>query len=194
MTNNEQRISVGELFTGSFFSIPALLLYNHGYIINSILAWAVFVSSLIYHRHITETNNNPHFLYKIIDVGIVLICWISAIPIAYNHPIIIIFATGVPFFYFIERIYLCYNGNDASLLIGTVGIHMLIHVSGIISLCLIAFKDKTYDIPIEKDLVSISFGILISILFFNIFQPRYFDIRITNKDLRIKICGIPKKI
>ena len=91
MTNNEQRISVGELFTSSFFSIPALLLYNHGYIINSILAWSVFVSSLIYHRHITETNNNPHFLYKIIDVVTVLICWFSALPISYNYPLIIIY-------------------------------------------------------------------------------------------------------
>jgi len=192
MTNNEQRISVGELFTSSFFSIPALLLYNHGYIINSILAWSVFVSSLIYHRHITETNNNPHFLYKIIDVVTVLICWFSALPISYNYPLIIIFATGVPFFYFIEYIYLCYNGNDASLLIGPVGIHMLMHVCGIIALCLLAFIDDTYSVPIEKDLASISFGILISILFFNIFQPRYFGIRITNTDLKIKVCGIPK--
>ena len=36
MVNNEQRISLGQMFSASFFSIPALLLYNHGYIINSI--------------------------------------------------------------------------------------------------------------------------------------------------------------
>lgn len=192
MVNNEQRISLGQMFSSSFFSIPALLLYNHGYIVNSILAWTVFVSSLIYHRHVTETNDNPHFLYKIIDMMIVLTCGIFAIPIAGDNSTILTFGVAVPIFYFIELIYLYYNGNDSSMLIGAVGIHMLMHFSGIIALSLLAFNDKTIIVPIEKDFEMIIYGILISILFFNIFQPRYYGITVTNTDLIIKVCGIPK--
>ena len=62
------------------------------------------------------------------------------------------------------------------------------------ALSLLAFNNKTVIVPIEKDIEMIIYGILISILFFNIFQPRYYGICVTNKDLVIKLCGKPKLI
>jgi hypothetical protein len=189
---NMQRISVGELFTSSFFCIPAILLHNHGFILNSLLTWTVFVASLTFHRHNVESVNKPNPILRVADMTTTSVACIALIINGHNDLGVMLTASGVPIFYFFEKFVLYRNGEDASLLFGVAGWHMLLHISGITASCLLAFSDESLEVPIKTDVEAVFFGIIVAILFFTIFQPRDFGRTLTTEELISGFLGVSK--
>ena len=117
---------------------------------------------------------------------------IALIVNGHNDLGVMITASGVPVFYLCEKFVLSRNGEDASLLFGVAGWHMLLHVSGIVASCLLAFSSESLKVSIKTDVEAVFFGIVMAILFFAIFQPRDFGRTLTTEELVSGFLGVSK--
>jgi hypothetical protein len=189
----QHQISIGELFTSSLFCIPAMLLHNHGFIVNSVLIWMVFSTSLVYHRHNVETCSNPNKCMRTFDILSTLVACTALIIYGHNDLRVMIIAIGVPVFYALERFTKNRNGGDDALLCGPAGAHVLLHLSAIVSCCFLAYVEGSLAVKVEKDIETICFGFIMGCFFFVIFQPRKYGHSITNKEMIDAIFGISKE-
>ena len=188
-----QRISVGELFTGALFCIPALILHNHGFIVNSLLTWMVFCMSLVFHRHNMESISKPNRVLRITDITITISACTALVVNGYDELTVMLPAIGTPLFYIFEKIILKRNGEDMALLFGPAGCHMLLHISAIVSSCFLAFTEGSRTVPWENDIEAGCFGFMLACLFFVLFQPRKFGKAITTNEMITIILGVNKK-
>jgi hypothetical protein len=184
-----QRISVGELFTGSLFCIPALILHNHGFIVNSLLTWMVFAMSLIFHRHNIESVMQPNKHLRLLDITITVAACTALVVNGYDKLNVMLPAVGTPLFYIFEKITLNRNGDDGALLFGPAGWHMLLHISAIVSSCFLAFTEGSRPVPAENDIEAGCFGLILSCFFFVLFQPRKFGKAITSEEMLTILLG-----
>ena len=105
------QISIGELYTSSLFCIPAMLLHNHGFLVNSVLVWVVWAVSLMFHRHNVETCSNPNTCLRTLDISSTCIACTALIIYGYNDLYVMLSATGVPVFYALEQVMKYRNGG-----------------------------------------------------------------------------------
>ena len=191
---SNHQISIGELFSSSLFCIPAMLLHNHGFIVNSLLTWMVFAVSLMFHRHNVETCSNPNTFLRCFDISSTLIACTLLVINGYNDLYVMLSATGVPLFYALERFAMWRNGGDNAELCGPAGAHVLLHLSAIVACCCLAFTEGSISVDVSNDIETICFGFIMGSFFFVIFQPRKYGKHITNGEMITALLGVAKEV
>lgn len=129
-------ISVCNLYSGSLFLLPCIVLHNHGFRLLPVQSAAVCGLSLIFHRQSIATTCRVNGTLRAFDIlnsalGVVSVMWYS-----WEHFWSFTLICLVPVFWAIEHVMLA-RGHFVGHLAGVAGVHVLCHLSAIISCCIL---------------------------------------------------------
>lgn len=129
-------ISVCNLYSGSLFLLPCIVLHNHGFRLLPVQSAAVCGLSLIFHRQSIATTCRVNGTLRAFDIlnsalGVVSVMWYS-----WGHFWSFALICLVPVFWAIEHVMLA-RGHFVGHLAGVAGVHVLCHLSAIISCCIL---------------------------------------------------------
>jgi len=164
MSVSNEIISPCMLFTMSLFSIPTILQIYYNIFPFFIISPIQLLIGILFHINFILTHGNPNIIIKFFDHTICIL--ISGFVIIYgkNSTIIIIISSGVPFFYILELLAIKKYKIKHNL-IGSAGLHSLLHISAMTASSFIVFYvNDDYDIFI--DTILILSGVFIGILLF----------------------------
>ena len=130
-----RKLSTCMLFTLCQLLIPISLQIYYNLIPLYLSLIAVFLYGNFYHNHLIKTSDNPYWVYKSIDIMFVSSASLLILNYGKNSLNTLLFASGVPIFYFFEK-----NFYDHEI------IHSLLHISAISSSITLIFYLENKDI------------------------------------------------
>jgi hypothetical protein len=164
MSVSNEIISPCMLFTMSLFSIPTILQIYYNIFPFFIISSIQLFIGILFHINFILTCGNPNIIIKIFDHTICILISGFIIIHGKNSTIIIIISSGVPFFYILELIAIKKYKIKHNI-IGSAGLHSLLHISAMSASSLIVFYVNDY-YNILFDTILILSGFFIGILLF----------------------------
>lgn len=129
--------SVCNLYSGSLFLVPCVLLHLHGHRLLSFQAASVCGTSLVYHRQCIGTRFRCNPLLRGFDIVNSAAACATVLWYSWHDALAFVLMTGVPFFWCLEHLLMA-RGHFAGSLWGVAGLHSLCHFSAILSCCKVA--------------------------------------------------------
>tara|TARA_B110001450_G_scaffold245802_2_gene259254 strand:- start:2413 stop:2940 length:528 start_codon:yes stop_codon:yes gene_type:complete len=173
MSGLNEIISPCMLFTMSLFSIPTILQIYYNIFPFFIITSIHLLIGILFHINFILTHGNPNIIIKIFDHAICIL--ISGFIIIYgkNSTIIILISSSAPVFYILELVAIKKYKIKHNL-IGSAGLHSLLHISTMTASSYIVFYvNDDYEIFIDTILILSGFFIGMFLFFLSMIIVRF---------------------